>query len=253
MAAERIFPGYNAVDNAYFVERVEGFRNNGSHTGNGIETPGKFFLASARFVGKKNLPRLLQAYARYRQLAEKSAIGNRQSAIWHLVLLGDGPLRSSIFDLRSSLGLEASVHLPGFTQYDELPAYYARAGAFVHASATEQWGLVVNEAMASGLPVLVSNRCGCAAELVQAGKNGFTFDPGNIEELAGLMVKISSDSFPRSDFGRISREIVANWGCDRFAEGVDKAVNGALAAGPRRISSFDRVLLRSLAILKQSP
>jgi glycosyltransferase involved in cell wall biosynthesis len=47
----------------------------------------------------------------------------------------------------------------------------------VHASTTEQWGLVVNEAMAAGLPVLVSDRCGCAPDLVEVGVNGFTFDP----------------------------------------------------------------------------
>ncbi len=82
--------------------------------------------------------------------------------MWDLVLLGDGPLKPTLLKLISSLGLESCVHLPGFKQYDELPVYLGLAETFIHASTTEQWGLVVNEAMASGLPVLVSNRCGCA-------------------------------------------------------------------------------------------
>src|SRR5207244_4064698 len=102
----------------------------------------------------KNLPRLLEAFAGYRRLAGDAA--------WELVLLGDGPLRPELVALLKDLELDGHVLLPGFKQYDELPAYYGLAGAFIHASTTEQWGLVVNEAMASGLPVLVSDRCGCA-------------------------------------------------------------------------------------------
>ncbi len=77
--------------------------------------------------------------------------------------------------------------LPGFKPYDELPVYYALANAFVHASTSEQWGLVVNEAIATGLPVIVSNRCGCAPELVNG--NGFTFDPTNEDELTDAAVR----------------------------------------------------------------
>ena len=88
--------------------------------------------------------------------------------------------------------LAGAVVLPGFQQYDELPAFYGLASAFVHASTTEQWGLVVNEAMAAGLPVIVSERCGCAPDLVEDGVNGFTFDPQDVEELAGLMRRVAA-------------------------------------------------------------
>ena len=79
------------------------------------------------------------------------------------------------------------VLLPGFKQYPELPLYYGLAGAFVLPSLTEPWGLVVNEAMAAGLPVVVSDRCGCASDLVRPGENGFAFDPCDIEQLAALL------------------------------------------------------------------
>ena len=111
---------------------------------------------------------------------------------WHLVLLGDGELRGELERRIALPDLAGAVILRGFRQYDELPAFYGLARAFVHASTTEQWGLVVNEAMAAGLPVLVSARCGCAQDLVRNGVNGFTFDPYDVEELAGLMQRVAA-------------------------------------------------------------
>ena len=108
------------------------------------------------------------------------------------MILGDGHLRPQLTRRVEQLGIAEDVLLPGFKQYDELPAWYGLAGAFVLASTTEQWGLVVNEAMASGLPVLVSERCGCAPDLVEDGVNGFTFDPYDVEGLAGLMQRVAA-------------------------------------------------------------
>jgi 1,2-diacylglycerol 3-alpha-glucosyltransferase len=248
MPTDRIFLGYDAVDNRYFEENAKAVRRKDIEVRRERGLPERYFLASARFVEKKNLPRLLEAYAKYRSRGE---IGNQKSEIWKLVLLGDGELRSTLFALRSSLGLDDSVLMPGFKQYPDLPAYYGLASALVHASTTEQWGLVVNEAMASGLPVLVSNRCGCAPDLVQEGVNGFTFDPYNTDQLADLMVRVSRmDPAARDQMGTASRRIIADWGPERFATGLQQAVECALRVGPKRVSVFDRVLLRMLALRK---
>jgi glycosyltransferase involved in cell wall biosynthesis len=167
------------------------------------------------------------------------------------VLLGDGPLKSDLCHLISDLRLQHCVLLPGFKQYDELPVYYGHASAFIHASTTEQWGLVVNEAMASGLPVLVSSRCGCAQDLVKNGVNGFTFDPCNVEEMAQLMIQISAfKPFRLSAFGAASSEIIANWGPERFAEGMSAAVKIAMSTPPYKAGILDRLLLKLLAIKK---
>ena len=241
-----IFQGYDAVDNDYFVRESAAARKQAQAIRSRLELPENFFLASARFVEKKNLLGLLEAYACYRRQARQSAIGNRQSPIFDLVLLGDGPLRSSVLDFRSSLGLDAWVHLPGFQQYGELPAYYALAKAFIHASTTEQWGLVVNEAMACGLPVLVSNRCGCFQDLVQDGINGFAFNPKDIGQLAGLMHKVSAPEFPLAQCGAESQRIISNWGPERFGCGLEEAVKVALAAPPPALGMLHRFLLRLL-------
>jgi len=191
-------------------------------------------------------PEMLKSGSVESSVANHSSLVTRHSEIWSLVLLGDGALRSSLESQIVSLALHDHVQMPGFIQYPELPAYYARAGAFIHASTSEQWGLVVNEAMASGLPVLVSHRCGCAADLVQGGVNGYTFDPYDVEQLAQLMLKISAFNFPLSTFGDASRKIIANWGPARFAAGLQAAAECAVAVGSPRATVMQRLILKML-------
>ena len=265
MPRERMFTGYDVVDNAYFREKTEAIRSQNSEVREKYGLPENYFLASARFIEKKNLPKLIRAYAEYRR---RSAFGNQpprkatagqeatadrevrdrksdvghQYSRWDLVLLGNGPLRQAINDQLSTLNLHRHVHLPGFKPYDELPVYYALANAFVHASTTEQWGLVVNEAIASGLPVIVSNRCGCAPELVNG--NGFTFDPTHKDELAKRLLEMASLSDQeRKSLGDNSYRIAANFGPERFAEGLESAASVAMGVPQKRFRVMDRVLL----------
>ncbi len=209
MPAERIFVGYDVVDNAYFVEETDRAKGDAAKIRLTLQLPQRYFLASSRFVPKKNLTRLLLAYSQY-----KAKRGERG---WKLVILGDGPLRGKLLRQRSRLHLESDVIFPGFVQYDQLPLYYGLAGAFVHASIVEQWGLVVNEALAAALPVLVSNRCGCVPELVHDGENGFLFDPLNIGELSRLLDLVSRTP-DLQKMGRRSRSIIQGWSPAKFAE-----------------------------------
>jgi glycosyltransferase involved in cell wall biosynthesis len=240
MPNEVIFPGYDAVDNAYFGNGATMTRAEAERVRRRLGLPERFFLASSRFVPKKNLSRLLDAYAGYRRRSGAGA--------WQLVLLGDGELRPEVEGRIGRADLAGNVVLPGFKQYDELPAYYGLASAFVHASTTEQWGLVVNEAMASRLPVIVSKRCGCAPDLVQEGVNGFTFDPYDVDGLAGLMQRIAAmTDAQRRALGEASRHIIAHWGPDRFAHGLMQAVEAAMSRPLPNASLLDRGLLWALA------
>ena len=244
MPCEWIFTGYDVVDNAYFREKTDKIRSQRSVVRRKYQLPENYFLASARFIEKKNLPKLIQAYAEYRKSSEvrsqKSEV--RDEAPWDLVLLGDGPLRETLNSQLSALNLSEHVRLPGFKPYDELPAYYAFAKAFVHASTTEQWGLVVNEAIASGLAVIVSERCGCVPELVNG--NGFTFDPTNEDQLTARLLEMASLSDEeRKHLGDNSHRIAANFGPERFGEGLEGAVNMAIALAPKRFGLMDRALL----------
>jgi glycosyltransferase involved in cell wall biosynthesis len=245
MPRQNIFQGYDAVDNEYFAQNANEARAQSSELRTKFGLPENYFLASARFVEKKNLPNLIRAYALFRDQAQK--MKRPISGIWNLVLLGDGHLKPELSRLIASLGLQEVIQLPGFKQYGELPSYYALARVFIHPSTVEQWGLVVNEAMASGLPVLVSSRCGCSRDLVQDGVNGFTFDPSNLEQIADLMFRISDAGFPVHDFGAASSRIIADWSPDRFAKGLSQAVEAAASAPRSRLGPVDRLLLQLLS------
>src|SRR5439155_5067633 len=111
MTIERVINRYDVVDNAYFREKTEAIRGQRSEVREKYGLPENYFLASARFIEKKNLTRLIRAYAVYRQKLEVA--GNTP---WDLVLLGDGPLRQTLNSQLSTLNLQAHVHPPGFKQ-----------------------------------------------------------------------------------------------------------------------------------------
>lgn len=218
----KICLGYDVVDNAYFASESRRVRryDQSDELGVGIRP---FFLASGRFVAKKNFQCLIRAFSIYREAHGSDA--------WNLVILGDGPCRKQLVAEAAKSGVSATVALPGFMQYGELPWYYAHAGAFVLPSIWDQWGLVVNEAMAAGLPVLVSKGCGCARDLVVEGENGFLFDPSSPQELAELMSKVSCNYALVTRMGRASQEIINHWGLKEFAENLLRAAEAAYEVG----------------------
>ncbi len=235
---ERIGLGYDVVDNEHFRRGAARARANDQEERRRLGVPQRYFLASNRFIPKKNLPGLVRAFAAYRKSAGPGA--------WDLVVLGDGELRAELEALREQLGLGGCVHLPGFRQYEDLPAYYGLAGGFVHTSTTEQWGLVVNEAMAAGLPVLVSRRCGCVPDLVEEGRNGFTFDPHDEDGLSRHLLRMAGGEYDRASMGRAGEEIIARWTPETFAEGLLRAVRAGLAAPRPRFGPVDHLLLNAL-------
>lgn len=222
--SEAMFLGYDVVDNAYFRHEALHAREHPELHRHlpGLDSEVPLFLASARFVPRKNLEGLVRAYAAYRA---------GEAAPWRLVILGDGPGRASLEEILKEPGLDG-VTLAGFRQLEELPAYYGLASAFIHPALADQWGLVVNEAMAAGLPVIVSSRAGCAADLVENGRNGFTFDPADPEELASLMRRCSSGTVDLGALGKRAQEAIARWSPARFAEALARCLEaGAVRAG----------------------
>src|SRR5690606_28536178 len=148
---DAVFLGYDVVDNDFFRDQAEAARHDpASRALPGLDDPTPFFLASNRFLIRKNLPLLLRAYHGFRRRMEQDGL-----APWRLVMLGDGPLREELERIVAENAI-GGVTFAGFRQIDEIPAYYAHASAVVHPSEVDQWALVVNEAMATGLPVVVS-------------------------------------------------------------------------------------------------
>ncbi|MGR9099994.1 MAG: glycosyltransferase family 4 protein [Gammaproteobacteria bacterium] len=245
MGSSAIKTGYDVVDNDYFAVEAEKARQNAKTLRSKFNLPQNYFLASARFIRKKNLTSLIRAFSDFCLSAHDEVIKSYEQM--HLILLGDGDLRPELEALIDTLRLNGRVHLPGFKQYAELPVYYGLAQAFILPSTTEQWGLVVNEAMASGLPVIVSRRCGCAADLVREGENGFTFNPFDEETLTALMLKMASGECNRTKMGEAGRDLIRCWGPERFADEFLLAVEHALRTSPQKTGLVDRTLLRVLS------
>ena len=223
MSRDRIFLGYDAVDNSYFRKAAAFARSNETLVRENIGSiPDRhYFLSVTRFIPRKNILRLLDAYSQYsREVGTSSA--------WPLVLCGSGIEESKIMQRISELRLGELVHLPGFVTYSDMPSWYAFAGAFVHPAIQEQWGLVLNEASASGLPILSSETVGSAHELVVDGLNGSTFPPENTNAIVSVLLEIHRLPGDKlSQMGKESESIVAKWGPERFASGLMQAITKA--------------------------
>ena len=238
MPADKIRFGYNVVDNAYFAEEcLNALKSK-------VEEQKKhpYFLASNRFVERKNLARLIEAYSSHIQ---QSAIDNQQSSIWPLCLLGDGKLKPALISQCHNLGLQViesapwenpsttedhqppTVFFPGFRQIGELPHFYANASCFIHPALEEPWGLVINEAMACGLPVLSSRNVGAAEELIDDGVNGWKFDAENLTDMTACLTRVTAlDLEERTAFGQASRQILeARCPTRVFGEGLVTLLN----------------------------
>src|SRR5262249_11541271 len=174
-----IFTGYDAVDNDYFGKKAAEARKRSTELKERYGLPDRYFLSLGRFVAKKNLGALIRAYQRFLESTPPKRT--------HLVMVGAGEEEARLRGLCAALRLHVhehgsrahqpapecrsapGVHFYGFRQIDENPVFYALADAFVLPSHWEEWGLVVNEAMAAGLPVVVSCRAGCAEDLLGHG------------------------------------------------------------------------------------
>jgi glycosyltransferase involved in cell wall biosynthesis len=177
------------------------------------------FIFVGRLIEEKNIYRLLRAF----KICQFT--NNRIG----LTLIGTGIQEKSIRDYTISNNIK-NIDLAGFKQPKDIANYFSNAICLILPSIYETWGLVVNEAMAAGLPVLVSRACGCAPDLVQEGINGFTFDPYDVDGLARLMVRMSSGEVDLQAMGRASRKIIADWTPEVFAENLFKALEAAREA-----------------------
>ncbi|MEQ8711493.1 MAG: glycosyltransferase family 4 protein [Cyclobacteriaceae bacterium] len=159
----KIAVGYSVIDNVHF-----------RHDMKRVREKNKYLLCVARYSEEKNLRRLIEAF-------RLSASYGK----WKLILVGDGPQRE---ELQTLIGTDRSIELSGWKKYNELPVLYQKAWGMVLPSTFEPWGLVVNEAMAAGTPVAVSEYCGCVTDLEIAEE--YIFDPYNAADMAKVIDRL---------------------------------------------------------------
>jgi 1,2-diacylglycerol 3-alpha-glucosyltransferase len=233
----KIFDGYDVIDNGYFSAESVRVCSDNVRVRNKLILPAKYILSLGRFVEKKNLATVLAAYA--------NLVGIGKHADHALVFVGSGPVKGRLVELATEYKLRVvdreltsasevsspgygEVHFLPFAQIDTVPAFYALATAFVLASTTEEWGLVVNEAMASGCPTLVSSAVGCAPDLVEDGKTGYLFEPGDVTTLSDRMARLCGDPEHAKALGRAAQVKIADWSCERFAKNALLAAQAAM-------------------------
>lgn len=225
-----VFTPFDVVDNDYFARGASRSRLGSTCS----KTP--YFLFVGRLTEVKNIPTLLAAYAQYRSGASRP---------WELVIVGDGSQRQRLETLAGE-----GVVFAGSRQIHELPTFYGRAGAFVLPSWKDTWGLVVNEAMAAGLPVLVSSRAGCAPDLVDVGRNGWTFQPDAPDDLARRLAEVSTlPETERASLGRRSQAIIASYRPENFAKSLWEAIEAGRSRSDRGFSLGGRAVLALLRVL----
>ncbi|WP_018343048.1 glycosyltransferase family 4 protein [Cytophaga aurantiaca] len=196
----KIIQGYSVVDNAHFA----------THENIGRVQDKKQIICVARYSEEKNLLVLIKAFA-------------ASDLIKHYVLkiVGDGPLKASLKEYIHKEHLQEKVELSGWVNYKALPELYAESAAFVLASTFEPWGLVVNEAMAAGLPVILSDQCGCLPELLEPNKNGFSFNAEHLLDCTNALNKFANlNADEVVQFGNHSKMLVARLTPETWANHV---------------------------------
>lgn len=179
----------------------------------------RHFLFVGRFVEKKNLFVLLDGYARY--------VAQAGPAPRRLTLAGAGPLEEALRQHCDRLGIAALVDMPGFLAAQAVSQALGRALCLLLVSTEEQWGLVVNEAVAMGLPAIVSDQVGARDLLLRNMLNGFVVPADCPEAMAQAMLMLAGDAAMWERMCRASLELAAHADTHDFVAGV-KHLSAAL-------------------------
>jgi len=166
------------------------------------------FIFVGRLIDYKNLLNFLEAFAE----AQKQI-----TADWGVIILGDGEQKEDLQNLVSTKQIK-NISFQKGVSWQQVPEYLALSDVLVLPSYSEPWGLVVNEAMACGMPVLVSEKCGCAIDLVNNGVNGFTFSPYNQDEITSNLLKFMSQSQNLQAMGIASQQIIQEYSSENVAK-----------------------------------
>ena len=180
---------------------------------------GSVLLFVGRMVPEKGLEELINAY---RKIIKEGLTDNLE-----LLLVGEGPLLKSLIEKCHKMGLD-KVHFAGFVDPDNLYPYYAAADMFVLPSRYETFGVVVQEAAAARLPLIVSDCCGAAAEILHDQENGFIFKAGDYNSLAEKIVSLASLKNKWAMMGEKSRIIAKKFDFNHGEEQFMKAVQFSL-------------------------
>lgn len=213
---ERLFAVPFSVDNRYFAEQAEERAGEAARWRERLGLTGRVvFLYVGRLVARKHIDLLIRSI---RQLDGERAA---------LVIAGWGEERGSLERLADG---DPRVCFVGGVAPGELPVCYAMADALALVARDEPWGLVINEAMACGLPIIAHRECGAAADLVDE-ENGIVIESHSVDEVAAAMRRMVEEPELRRRLQAGSRRRIENWNIDATAAGIIRAVEATAGDG----------------------
>ena len=194
---EKVFIAYNTVDTDFFRQQNFKFKAQKDDLNDkmGIKNK-KIALYIGQLIERKNVKLLIKAYSKLKDELDIA-----------LLIVGNGMQKNELKNLCIKNNIN-DVFFVGFKQKEELPWYYAMSDLFVLPSAQEVWGLVLNEAMACGLPVIATDKVGASVDLIKNQENGYVVESRNIEQLYEAMKKILANPKIEESMSKRSQEMI---------------------------------------------
>jgi glycosyltransferase involved in cell wall biosynthesis len=201
------------VDNEFFTTAVEQAAGLRLRVDLGISQDKPIVLFASKLMRRKRPMDLLRALHRLQ----------KQGIDFALLFVGSGELEE---DLKSYVREHdlSDVHFVGFKNQSELPRYYAAADVFAFPSENEPWGLVLNEVMCAGLPIIAARGIGAVADLVRDSENGLTYEVGDVEQLSSCLGQLLRAPERRRLMGEQSRRIIGQWSYENCVSGIHQAL-----------------------------
>jgi len=199
------------VDNARFMGDIN-YSEKASEWKTALNVPllSTGFLYAGKLDDNKNVRLLLETFIR--------VSGNN-----YLVIAGNGTLEK---EFKESFSSYHNIYFLPFQNQQMMPVLYRMADVFVLPSKSETWGLGINEAMACGRVLLVSDSCGAATDLVSEGINGYTFQSGNAEDLCSKMMMLSHKKNDLKKMGESSLQIIKEWNYEKDCTAIENLLKG---------------------------
>lgn len=210
---KKIFKAPNAVNNSNFKLKLSRKDKAKLKEKYGIPKEDKVLLYIGQLIDRKGVKYLLDSFNELTQQDKKLS----------LIIVGEGPQKKELLAKTCELGLDKAYFL-GYLPDEELKKIYGLADLFVLPSYEEVWGLVINEAMCSGLPVITTRNVGSAIDLVKNGINGYIIKEKNSEELAQAILKVFKEKDKSNKMGGASKNIIKDFTPKKTAQGIYEAV-----------------------------
>jgi glycosyltransferase involved in cell wall biosynthesis len=218
IAEDKIFVAPHAVDNEQYAQPVRIAKIQALRERLRLAPTDRAILYLGRLEQSKGISFLIEAF---RRVADDAV----------LVLAGDGNERTSLANMAAEFGIDRRVRFAGYVPPEETLPYYAMAEALVLPSVStsrgkECWGLVVNEAMNQGVPVIATDAVGAAAGgLVRNGVNGLVVPERDAAALSAAIGQILNSPALRAQMSQNARQIIALWSNEQMVGGFRRAVD----------------------------